>query len=448
MKVTEQITPGKATIRPDHPVVAGSFTTITFTYTAGHPIDDSGYVKIAFRTWATLARRSSTIPPRPTTAPSAPPATAASSPAGTPRGTRAPGAGRSTCRSGAASWIAGKRSSWSLATRPAVRRAGGCRPFARRRLSSRRWSTPSPPTSSRNCPPRPTLRIVPGEPGARGLHRALAGAGRRSRLPTISSWRTAGATRPARRSRSTHPGFAAAGVHTVTADRRDDGPLGREQPDRGAGRGRAPASLLGRLARPVGRDHRQQHHRGLFCLCPRLWPAGHRGAPGQRLSGDGRVLGDGQPSRRGASTSRAPLSPFPATSGAATRPWAATATSILPPRAAQIAHSCTDLLPGKPLGLLRLRPRRRAVREPARAGRARGPLPLPTWAGAMPTWRMHDPEIELAVEVHSAWGTFEWLVEDALRRGYRIGICANSDGHKGRPGASYPGAGEFGSSAA
>jgi hypothetical protein len=58
---------------------------------------------------------------------------------------------------------------------------------------------------------------------------------------------------------------------------------------------------------------------------------------------------------------------------------------------------------------------------------------------------MHDPSIELGVEVHSAWGTFEWLVEDALQRGHRIGICANSDGHKGRPGASYPGASRFGS---
>ncbi|MFW6146618.1 MAG: DUF3604 domain-containing protein, partial [Planctomycetota bacterium] len=58
---------------------------------------------------------------------------------------------------------------------------------------------------------------------------------------------------------------------------------------------------------------------------------------------------------------------------------------------------------------------------------------------------MHDGTIEGAVEVHSAWGTFEWLVDDALRRGYRVGICANSDGHKGRPGASYPGAGRFGS---
>ncbi|MCP4165935.1 MAG: DUF3604 domain-containing protein [Chloroflexi bacterium] len=57
----------------------------------------------------------------------------------------------------------------------------------------------------------------------------------------------------------------------------------------------------------------------------------------------------------------------------------------------------------------------------------------------------HDPEIELAVEVHSDWGTFEWLVEEALQRGYRVGICANSDGHKGRAGAWIRGAGTFGS---
>lgn len=56
----------------------------------------------------------------------------------------------------------------------------------------------------------------------------------------------------------------------------------------------------------------------------------------------------------------------------------------------------------------------------------------------------HDGRFEKSVEVHSAWGTFEWLVDDALTRGYRVGIVANSDGHKGRPGASYPGAGWFG----
>jgi hypothetical protein len=58
---------------------------------------------------------------------------------------------------------------------------------------------------------------------------------------------------------------------------------------------------------------------------------------------------------------------------------------------------------------------------------------------------MHDEDLEVAMEIHSAWGTFEWIVEDAFKQGYRIGICANSDGHKTRPGASYPGPGKFGS---
>lgn len=57
----------------------------------------------------------------------------------------------------------------------------------------------------------------------------------------------------------------------------------------------------------------------------------------------------------------------------------------------------------------------------------------------------HDGRLECAVEVHSAWGTFEWIVKDAFERGYRVGIVANSDGHKGRPGACYPGASFFGS---
>ncbi len=56
----------------------------------------------------------------------------------------------------------------------------------------------------------------------------------------------------------------------------------------------------------------------------------------------------------------------------------------------------------------------------------------------------HDARLERSVEVHSDWGTFEWLLEDAFRQGYRVGILANSDGHKGRHGASHPGASLFG----
>lgn len=56
----------------------------------------------------------------------------------------------------------------------------------------------------------------------------------------------------------------------------------------------------------------------------------------------------------------------------------------------------------------------------------------------------HDGTIEKSVEVHSAWGTFEWLLFDAFDLGHRVGVVCNSDDHKGRPGASHPGASIFG----
>ena len=56
----------------------------------------------------------------------------------------------------------------------------------------------------------------------------------------------------------------------------------------------------------------------------------------------------------------------------------------------------------------------------------------------------HDRRLETAMEIHSAWGTFEWLMDDCFRAGYRVGVVANSDGHKGRPGASHPGMSQFG----
>ena len=39
---------GKAILRPRAGIVAGSFQTLTYTYTAGHSIDDSGYLMIAY----------------------------------------------------------------------------------------------------------------------------------------------------------------------------------------------------------------------------------------------------------------------------------------------------------------------------------------------------------------------------------------------------------------
>jgi len=58
--------------------------------------------------------------------------------------------------------------------------------------------------------------------------------------------------------------------------------------------------------------------------------------------------------------------------------------------------------------------------------------------------KAEDARLRTAVEVHSDWGTFEWVMTDAFALGYRVGLVCNSDGHKGAPGACYPGASEFG----
>jgi hypothetical protein len=56
----------------------------------------------------------------------------------------------------------------------------------------------------------------------------------------------------------------------------------------------------------------------------------------------------------------------------------------------------------------------------------------------------HDGRTERTIEVHSSWGTFEWILHDAFEKGYRVGVVCHSDDHKGRPGATRPGASTFG----
>ncbi|GMU70552.1 MAG: DUF3604 domain-containing protein [Burkholderiales bacterium] len=51
----------------------------------------------------------------------------------------------------------------------------------------------------------------------------------------------------------------------------------------------------------------------------------------------------------------------------------------------------------------------------------------------------HDPGLDRLLEVHSTHATSEWFLFDALRRGYRMGVVAGSDGVDGRPAASHPG---------
>jgi hypothetical protein len=95
----------------------------------------------------------------------------------------------------------------------------------------------------------------------------------------------------------------------------------------------------------------------------------------------------------------------------------------------------------------RRRGRGRARRAPAvrQAQRARTAWWWRTSAGATPTSSSRTIPWRRRSRCTRPWGTFEWILRDAFEKNYRVGIVANSDGHKGRPGACYPGASFFGS---
>jgi hypothetical protein len=83
------------------------------------------------------------------------------------------------------------------------------------------------------------------------------------------------------------------------------------------------------------------------------------------------------------------------------------------------------------------------VAELYRAFAGQDVMLVPHVGGRRADLQWHEPALERLVEIHSCWGTFEWMIEQALSRGYRLGFSAGSDDHKARPGAAGPGAGSF-----
>ncbi|OGE53113.1 hypothetical protein PENARI_c008G11295 [Penicillium arizonense] len=71
-------------------------------------------------------------------------------------------------------------------------------------------------------------------------------------------------------------------------------------------------------------------------------------------------------------------------------------------------------------------------------------LLIPHVGGRRCNLAWHHPKLERLVEIGSAWGQFEWLLRDAVRRGWKLGVSANSDEHRGRCGGGVPGTAVFG----
>ncbi|KAK0701258.1 hypothetical protein B0H67DRAFT_650492 [Lasiosphaeris hirsuta] len=71
-------------------------------------------------------------------------------------------------------------------------------------------------------------------------------------------------------------------------------------------------------------------------------------------------------------------------------------------------------------------------------------LLIPHVGGRRCNLAWHHPRLERLLEIGSSWGLFEWLLRDAVVRGWKMGVCANSDEHRGRCGGGVPGTAVFG----
>jgi len=433
---------GRATIELEGAIVAGSLATIVFTYTAGHPIDDSGYVKITFRSVSDSGAPQFDDPAAPNFCTVSTTGNCRIEPRWDPKGHTRPW-GRSLFLKVRGGFLNREETIRVVFGDMASGSPGWqTQTFCVEIFEFKTLVDPIATYEFKELPSSPSLRIVPGEPvQAVCLAPSQVKIGQEFtyRLKLEDRWGN-----PTDKPQAmTHPGWAEAGVQTITAKDEKTSLSARSNPIQILAED-APlrpywADFHGQTEETVGSNTIEDYFvfardYGLLDI------VAHQGNDFQVTDAFWAKINQitGRFHKPGAFVT------FPGYEWSGNTPLGGDRNIYFEAEGGQITRSCTDLLPGK-TSQYKDSPtatdlfQNLAMQDSPRA------FAFAHVGGRYADISMHDPEIELAVEVHSAWGTFEWLVEDALQRGYRVGICANSDGHKCRPGASYPGASQFGS---
>ncbi len=432
---------GSARIEPGGAIEAGAFITVTYTYTAGHPIDDSGYLKIAFRQVGDFGVPQFDNPDRPNYCTVHTTGNCRIEPKWEDRGHIRPWThalflkitGGFLNKGEDIVVVFGDRSGgapgWQMQT------------FCEGTFEFKTLVDPIATYEFKELPESPALRIKPGSP-VRAVcitpSQIAVNQGFVYHLKLEDRWGNP-TGKPAKKQ---HPGFASAGVQTVEASDEKTGLSSRSNPilvvSYQACRHPRWADFHGQTEETIGTNTIEDYFTfardySLLDVCA------HQGNDFEVTDDFWKTINAtaGKFYREGVFVT------FPGYEWSGNTPLGGDRNVFFVSEGGHITRSSTELVPGK---------KSKFEDSPTAVELFRNlkkqPVPAFVFAhagGRYSDLSMHDPDIELAVEVHSAWGTFEWLVEEAFRRGYRIGICANSDGHKCRPGASYPGATQFGS---
>ena len=445
---------GAATVTPKR-LVAGEYATVRFTYTAGHCIDDSGFIKIAFRFAGDFGWPQFDDPAAPDYCTVHTTGHCRLLPRWDSKGNTRPWGyalyvkvtGGYLDTGDQVTIVFGDRSGGSPGWLPQT--------FCEDTFEFQTLVDPIATYRFKELPESPTLRIVPGSP-VRAVcvapSQVAAGEKFAYHLKLEDRWGN-----PVARPRKRIARLGEPGVHTVTAKDAKTGLSARSNPvdvlaDRekpglahrclsrfSTGLNRYWADFHGQSEETIGTNSIDDYL-AFARDCGLVDIAGHQGNDFQITDDFWRTVN--RATRRYDKPGR--LVTFPGYEWSGNTPLGGDRNVYFESEGGRIRHSCADLLPGEP-GDYDISPTADQLFADLKAPRGPRAFAFAHVGGRYADLAMHDEAVEIAVEVHSAWGTFEWLVDDALRRGYRIGICANSDGHKCRPGASYPGAKKFGS---
>lgn len=432
---------GQAVIQPNKPFVAGAFTTVQFTYTCGHPVDSSGYLKITFRQVSDIGHPQFDNPTAPNYCTVSTTGDCTIAPRWDTKGHVRPWSsalflkiqGGYLNKGEQIIVVFGDMSGGS----PGWRMQSNCV----ERFEFKTFVDPIATYQFKELPTSPAQRIIPGEP-ARAV--CLAPSQQQTNQPFSyylkleDRWGNP-TTLP---QQLTHPGYGAEGVQRIVVTDEGTGLTAVSNPIlvQAATPTRQPfwADFHGQSGETVGegtidsyftfaRDYAlldiTAHQGNDFQITDAFW---------QKIN---QITHDFyQPGR---------FVTFPGYEWSGNTPLGGDRNVFFAFEGGEMSRSSTELVPGDTIypdspTVLDLYRHLAKQQHPK-------PFMFAHVGGRYADISAHDPDLELAVEVHSAWGTFEWMLEEAFQRGYRVGICANSDGHKGRPGASYPGAGKFGS---
>ena len=433
---------GTAVIEPADTLVAGSMTTLAFTYTAGHPIDDTGFLKIVFRFASDFGIPQFDHPERPNYCSVRSTGDCRIAPRWDRKGHTRPWGhaiflkvmGGFLDRGRQIILVFGDTSGgspgWQVQT------------FCEGTFEFKTLVDPIATYEFKELPRSPTIRIVPGRP-ARVVciapSQVPAGEGFTFHLKLEDRW----GNPTARPVPLTHAGFRRAGVFRIRAVDKHTGLSATSNPIRVL----AEKSFLhpywgdlhGQSEETIGTNSIEDYF--TFARDYALMDvSAHQGNDFQVTDEFWTIIN--RTTRKFYKPNR--FVTFPGYEWSGNTPLGGDRNVYFVSEGGRITRSCTDLLPGK-TSVYPDSPTAVDLFENLRSQSGPRAFGFAHVGGRYADMRMHDAGIEIAAEIHSAWGTFEWLVQDALSLGYRIGICANSDGHKGRPGASYPGSGKFGS---